>query len=254
MKVSSATIENYQKILSEDPQSKIFAVLADAYRELGMLDQAEKTAKNGIRRHPQYVSGFVALGRVLIEQKRYTEALESLARATGLDPQNLLAQHLLGTAYLQLQQPKEALRAFKKVLFLNPQSEKAKKAVQKLESLTADEYEDEVFEMTKLPSEKPSPTTNKAFQLERTLSLVDALIVRNDIEKARDLVEISLKTNPEHAGLLSRYELLSEGPFEESAQNISPMPMREQMIFDRKVARLERLLQRIKKVQTPHFP
>lgn len=254
MKVSSETIENYQKLLAQDPQSKVFAPLADAYREMGLLDHAEKTARNGVKRHPQYVSGFVALGRVLIEQKRFVESLEVLSRASGLDPQNLLALHLLGTAYLQLQQPKDALKAFKKVLFLNPQSEKARKAVEKLESLTADEYEDEVFEMKKLPAKKMQGSANTTKNIERTLSLVDALIVRNDLEKAKNLIESSLQSHPDHKGLLSRYELLTDSSYEESAASISPLPAREKMIMDRKIATLERLLQRIKKVQTPHFP
>lgn len=266
MKVSSATVENYQKILSQDPQSKVFAPLAEAYREMGLFDQAEKIARNGVQRHPQYVSGYVALGRILIEQQRFVEALEALTRASSLDPQNLLAMHLLGTAHLQLQQPKEALRAFKKVLFLNPQSEKAKKAVEKLEPLTADEFEDDVFQMRKLPAADTSakgalnPSATAQFQandasqgLDRTLSLIDALIVRNDLERAKDLVEKSLAAHPEHKGLLSRYEMLTESSYEEDAEDISPLPAREKMIFDRKVATLEKLLRRIKKVQNPYY-
>lgn len=62
MKLES--IEKYREILRRDPNSQVFAALADAYRELGMLADAEKTARHGVERHPSYVSGLVALGRV----------------------------------------------------------------------------------------------------------------------------------------------------------------------------------------------
>jgi tetratricopeptide (TPR) repeat protein len=263
-KLSAKVIEEYRKILQKDVNSKAFAPLAEALRESGEFSQAEVVAANGIRRHPQYVGGYVALGRVLMDQARFQEALPILKKASELDPENLLALQLLGTLHLQISQPKESLKAFKRVLFLNPQSEKARKAVQKLESLSADEYEEDIFQYQTLqpkgnaiPSAKPSGPAKaperilpnqpiSSNELERKLSLVDALIVRNDLDKARmALRELNQKT-PGHPEIIKRFELLDESAPDEIATPLHPLSSREKMIFDRKKKLLENLLRRIK--------
>ncbi|MEZ0393056.1 MAG: tetratricopeptide repeat protein [Pseudobdellovibrionaceae bacterium] len=256
-KIPAKAIEEYHRILQKDPNSKIFAPLAEALRESGDFPQAETVAANGIRRHPEYVGGYVALGRLLLDQGRFREALPILQKACELDAENLLALHLLGTLYLQTSQPKEALKAFKRVLFLNPQSEKARNAVQKLESLSADEYEEDLFEYSgpknkaeKAPQAKENPTPAapalSANELERKLSFVDALIVRNNLEKARSaLMELNAKT-PGHPEINKRFELLEEHSPEEEAMPLQPLLSREKVVFDRKKRLLENLLQRIK--------
>lgn len=271
-KISPETIDEYRKILARDPMSKVFASLAEAYRELGMHAQSEKVALDGIKRHPTYVSGYVALGRTLIDQDRLKEALPVLKKASSLDPQNLLAWHLMGTANLQMDDSKEALRCFKMVLFLNPLSVSARKAVQKLETLTADEYEDDIFEMkylsnttpasNKIPSKAATiPTTSMDLggpktpplagpkDLERTLSLVDALIIRNDLTKAREALNRAHRAFPGNAEIQNRFDLLDESVPEESAAPLSPLKNRERQIFDRKKHLLEGLLHRIKDLQ-----
>jgi len=270
MKLES--IEKYQEIFKKDPNSQVFAALSDAYREMGMLPEAERTARHGVERHPTYVSGFVALGRVLVAVGKWAEAEVALMRAATLAPENILAYQLLGQVYLQQKRPKEALKTFKLVLFLNPQSEKARKAVEKLESLTADEYETEVFEMKKLgvdPGETPPDHANDPSRLdsaaaaslvekslERTLSLIDAYIVRNEIVRAQTLLNQAKRDFIRDEGALkkleSRWELLTESlPYEE-ATPLSPDMKREKYILDQKLRRLQALLQRIK--QGPAAP
>jgi|GEM_PF-586443 len=284
-KISPEAIEEYRKILARDPMSKIFATLAEAYRELGMHAQAEKVALDGIQRHPKYVSGYVALGRTLLDQNRLKEALPILKKACEVDPQNLLAWHLAGTCYLQLNDSKEALLCFKMVLFLNPQSNSARKAVQKLETLTANEYEDDVFEMkylstsASIPNKAPKglrqslgqdsmtatgidlaglskvPPLASPKDLERTLSLVDALIIRNDLTRAREALNRAhhaFSMNPEGQILIQkRFALLDESIPPETAAPLSPLKNRERQAFERKKRVLENLLHRIKELQTP---
>lgn len=261
--MKTESIEKYQEIFKKDPNSRIFAALADAYRELGLIDQAEKTARHGIQRHTSYASGFVALGRILVVKENWQEAEQVLLKSTTLAPENILAHQLLGKVYLQQQRPKEALKTYKLVLFLNPQSEQAKKAVEKLESLTADEYDDEIFEMKKLsPKEtlqqispnRSMPTTTEGLHksLERTLSLIDALIVRNEIGRAKSLLEQAkpeFARNPEALHQLeSRWQLV-EGdlPFEQPTP-LQPEMNRERFIRNRQVRRLEAVLHKIKEL------
>jgi tetratricopeptide (TPR) repeat protein len=240
-------IEDYRRLLQKDPNSKAFAPLAEALRENAEFQQAEIVAANGIRRHPEYVGGYVALGRILIEQSRHAEAGPILNKAVELDPQNLLALQLIGTLHLQTQQPKEALKAFKRILFLNPQSEKARNAVQKLESLSADEFEDDLFEYKNLKSQSPPVITRVSPQeMERKLSLIDALIVRNDLDRAKEQLEELNTRAPNNKEIAKRFELLDETLPEEEAAPLKPVMSREKVVIERKRRLLENLLRAIK--------
>ena len=257
MKMSSSTIEEYRKILDKDPNSKVFAPLAEALREQRQYSQAEYVADHGIKRHPEFVGGYVALGRVLSDQAKIKQALPVLKKAVDLDPQNLLALQLLGNVYLQMQMTKEALKTFKMVLFLNPSSEKAKKAVQKLESFSAEDFEEDAFQYSRPnvrisesdEDEINTPETRlDDLELDRKLSLVDALIVRNQFDRARDaLMELSRRA-PGNPLVQERFELLETDSPDEDVQDLHPLISREKMVIERKRAMLEGLLQRIKSI------
>ncbi len=262
---SKETIYEYRRLLAKDPMSKVFAPLAEALREIKQLAEAEKIAARGVQKHPNYVGGYVALGRVLMDQQKFEQALPILKEAKRLDPQNLLALQLLGTTLLQLKDPKEALKAFKMVLFLNPNSEKARKAVAKLESLSAEDYEEEIFQYQNLsannvkqaelqndentkPIEAAAATESSLIseaELERKLSLIDALILRNAFDRATSALQELNKRSPDHPEVLKRFEQLEEELPEEEATPIQPLLSREKLIFDRKKRILENLLHRI---------
>jgi len=185
-------IEHYQKIYEKDPRSKVFASLAEAYRKLEMPERAFDICRQGVALHPQFIGGLVALGRSALEIKKYDEAIQSLEKACQLSRENVLAHQLLADAYLHTKQPKLALKAYKKVLFFNPKHARALQVVKKLESLTADEFENDIFSMSALKkistpqTIKTNPNIKKesSRELERHLSIIDALISRNEIEKA----------------------------------------------------------------------
>lgn len=267
MKIEAGTIEKYQLILEKDPNSQVFAALAEAYREMGMLAEAQKVVTAGVQRHPQFVSGLVIYARVLRDLAQYPKALNALKQATSLNGENILAHHLMAEIYIALKDPKEALKAFKMVLFLNPNSKSAQKAVQKLESLTADEYDDDVFAMAKLPDVnfskskpaatlnadfapeeiiiQPTPTTtNKA--LERMLSLIDAFIVRNDLEKAHALLKDTRVEFGEHPEIQRRMKTLQVRYNDtDEAIPLKPLLPRDQRVREKKLETLNLMLRRI---------
>jgi tetratricopeptide (TPR) repeat protein len=271
MKIDAATVEKYQKILEKDPNSQVFAPLAEAYREMGMLPEAQKIVTLGVQRHPQFVAGLVIFARIYRDLKQPQKALEALKTATSLAPENILAHQLMGELYLNNKNPKEALRAFKMVLFLNPQSQIAQKAVQKLESLTADEYDDDVFSMTRLPElhadsvitedeedlspviasapaemiVKPIATTQQK-AMERMLSLIDAFIVRNDLEKANALLKDTRVEFGDHPEIQRRMKTLqvryndSDDP-----TPLRPLQRRDEVVRERKIEVLQMMLRKI---------
>lgn len=240
------SIEYYQELLSKDPHSQAFAALAEALRTAHKLTEAETVARNGLARHPNFSTGHLVLGKILKDKGELQSALQSLRTAAQMNPENLMAHQILGEVCIDLKIAKEALKAFKMVLFLNPRSDKAKQIVRKLESSTADEYEDEVFEMSqlqKLDKERlqliPNSADSRAKEsaqsiqskknnfvktakgLERMLSLIDAFIVRNDINKAHNLLRESQSEFGDHPELNQRLKILQLKSSPHSLENIS---------------------------------
>ena len=263
--INPVLVEKYQLMLQADPRAKVFAPLAEAYRKMGLFDEGIQLCLRGIEFHPDFASGRVALGRIYLDKGNIAMAAEQLQRAADLSPENLLAQSLLGEAYLKLRRPKDALAAYKMLLLLNPNDEKAQSTVRKLESLTADEYEDDVFAMAKLkhvaekvhgvelesaePLQPLKPNVHEERQrrdLERYVSLADAFMVRNDFERARQTLEDAEKIHGQHPDVSKRLKLLNQR-FEEDVE-AEPIPRpksRSEQAHDRQIALLTELQARV---------
>lgn len=212
-------IERCQLEYERNPSSKVFAPLAEAYRRLDLIEEAFEVASRGVRLHPDFAAGRISFARVLIAKKAFADAVDQLQKAAELSPDNILAYLLLGDTLLELRKPKDALNAFKMVLFLNPLHERAQKMVRKWEFLTADEFEDENFEWSRdeeTPLENVESQTafrvrmdpNRADrEAHRAISIADALTVRNDIEGAfaqigRSIRSLGPRPDLEHRLLL----------------------------------------------------
>jgi tetratricopeptide (TPR) repeat protein len=228
--VTQSTLDEYKKLFSQNPMSQIFVLLADGLRETGKLHEALSVSKAGVQKHPRLSSGLVIHARVLVELKKFDEAYPFLQKAKSLSPDNILAHQLLGEVFIHRKEPKEALAAFKRVLFLNPQSERAQKIIGKLESLTADEYEEEVFQIQPVQAIREQiKNAGQALQtagqndvrtspaIARIVSLCDAFLARDDFASAYELITEAMKDFGEAPALVSRRNLISSKLPQESA-------------------------------------
>lgn len=102
-------IEDLEKRLTRDPDSKIFAQLAEEYRKAGRLDDAIAACRQGLQKHPNYPSARVALGRALLEKKAFEEAREEFEKVLEQVPDNILANKFLAETYHKLGRLEEAL-------------------------------------------------------------------------------------------------------------------------------------------------
>ena len=93
---SSAEIGKYLDILAKDPNSRVFAPLAEAYRKAGLFDDAVEIALEGLKVHPNYLGGRVALGRAYFEKKQYAEAAAEMQKVAKSAPDNIIAHKVLG--------------------------------------------------------------------------------------------------------------------------------------------------------------
>jgi len=71
-------IEWYQEVLALEPGSRIFFPLAKLFVEFGQFEDAEKTLRQGLDRHPEALEARLLLIQVLTRLERIDEAQEQL--------------------------------------------------------------------------------------------------------------------------------------------------------------------------------
>ncbi len=150
----SPVIYEYLKKFQDDPTSRIFAPLAEAYRKAGLLDEAIEIARDGLKVHPNFVGGKVALARALFDKNLYAEVVEELSPVVRDVPDNLVAQKLIAESFLMLGRTMDALTSYKMLLFFSPEDRDAARIVSELE---AKAYEDGSLVLVKNPPPKPTP-------------------------------------------------------------------------------------------------
>jgi tetratricopeptide (TPR) repeat protein len=127
-----AEIKKYEDTLERDPNSYCFAPLSELYRKLGMVDDAIVVAKRGCDIHPEYVGGYMALGRAFLEKGMHAESREALEKVIRVTPDNLLAQRMLSKIYMDLGETASAEKALKVILSQNPDDSESKMLLQSL--------------------------------------------------------------------------------------------------------------------------
>jgi tetratricopeptide (TPR) repeat protein len=130
----SPALYEYLRKYQEDPTSRIFAPLAEAYRKAGMAKEAVEIAREGLRIHPAFIGGRVALARALFDLRQYEEVMAELRPVVRDVPDNLVAQRLFGDSALMMGRPEEALTAFKMLLYFAPADTEVAELVQELEN------------------------------------------------------------------------------------------------------------------------
>lgn len=132
--VFTPVVYEYLKRFQEDPSSRVFAPLAEAYRKAGLLKDAVAIAREGLRVHPHFVGGRVALARALFDLKEYDEVIKELRELIVDVPDNLVAQRLFAESCLMRGQLEEALSSYKMILYFVPSDQETAQIVQELEA------------------------------------------------------------------------------------------------------------------------
>lgn len=110
----------YSEILSRDPRSLLFALLAEAYRKCGMVDEAIRVCRFGLGEHPGYTGGRVALARAYYEKGMLKEARDELKGVLDLFPDNLASLRLMGMIHKREGEWEDAQQVYQTILFYYP--------------------------------------------------------------------------------------------------------------------------------------
>jgi tetratricopeptide (TPR) repeat protein len=94
-------IAKCRQILEANPDSQIFAALAEAYRKLGDLKSALDACNDGLGRHPDYGSAYLVLAKIARDQRRFDEAAKAVRRSIELEGATRSSELLLSDLYIQ---------------------------------------------------------------------------------------------------------------------------------------------------------
>ncbi|HEX7242082.1 MAG TPA: HD domain-containing phosphohydrolase [Longimicrobiaceae bacterium] len=111
-------IDRLQKQYAENPGSRVFVYLAEAYRKAGELGRAHEVLSQGLEKHRNYLSGMVVLARVYGDQGEDAKAEAVWRDVVKLDPENVVALRALGDIAEASGHREEAMELYRRVVRL----------------------------------------------------------------------------------------------------------------------------------------
>jgi tetratricopeptide (TPR) repeat protein len=132
-KNQSALLSKYFSIYKKNSRSRVFAPLAESYRKLGMLEDAYKVLKEGIRYHPNYALGYIVLAHCYYDEGKFELTYNTLRPFAQQNADNISLQKIFAQSCIHLGHLEEALDTFKYLLFMNPRDKYFADQVKRLE-------------------------------------------------------------------------------------------------------------------------
>lgn len=146
-----------QKILEGDPNSQIFAALAEAYRKGGDLETAFRVCQNGLKIHPSYASAHVVMAKINMDRGMYDWAEAEVRKAIELEGNSRATELLLAEIHIYKGEFVNAIRLLKKLSQADPGNSQIKRLLdiaqripeeQQLLRKQADEEEKTIVQQT----------------------------------------------------------------------------------------------------------
>ena len=130
--MAHSRIEDLRRRVEADPASIAFAQLAEEYRRAGQTEEAVRVSREGLTRHPGYLSARVTLGRSLLDLGQLDEARTELQFVAGEAPENLAAVRGLAEIFHREGDAAAALEYFQRALTLARHDPELEEIVQQL--------------------------------------------------------------------------------------------------------------------------
>lgn len=128
-------IQRFEEQYRRQPESLVFARLADAYRKAGKPGRALALLDDGLIRHPDYPSGHLVRARALRDLGRMDETLDAFRRVLDLDAQNLVAIRELAGLADERGDVDEARHWYERLVQIEPTSLEARRRLTELDEM-----------------------------------------------------------------------------------------------------------------------
>lgn len=115
-----------EDFLEQNPESIIFARLADVYLKMDKVETAAELCEEGIKKHPYYATGHFVLGKCYLAKKQYELAEKEFKRVLLFDPKFLAAHKYYGDLMKEIGWENTCETSYKKILQIDPLDEVAR--------------------------------------------------------------------------------------------------------------------------------
>lgn len=123
-------ISKCQKLLEMDPNSQIFAALAEAYRKKGELERAFQVCHNGLRLHPNYGPAHLVMARVNLDRGLYDWAETEVEKAREVDGNNRTIELLLAEINIYKGEFRAAIKSLRRLSVSDPGNDHVKRLLE----------------------------------------------------------------------------------------------------------------------------
>ncbi len=130
--MAPSRIDELRRRVQSDPASIAFAQLAEEYRRSGQTEEAVRVCREGLTRHPGYLSARVTLGRALLDLGQLMGAREELEFVVAEAPENLAAVRGMAEISHREGETAEALNYYQRALALARHDPEIEEIVQQL--------------------------------------------------------------------------------------------------------------------------
>jgi len=120
-------IAKCRKILESDPNSQIFAALAEAYRKKGEFERAFQVCQNGLRIHPSYGSAHIVMAKINLDRGLYDWAETEVNKAQEVEGPNRSIELLLAEIHIYKGEYQQAIKLLKRLSQIDPDNSHIKK-------------------------------------------------------------------------------------------------------------------------------
>ncbi len=203
-------ISKCERILVEDPNSQIFAALADSYRKKGEFERAFRICQNGLKVHPSYGAAHVIMSKINLDRGLYDWAEIEAKRAAELDGRTRTIEMLLAEIYIYKGEFASAIKLLKRLHESDPSNAQIKKLLDIARKLPQEQiHEREGAEPTVMMKSSDSKTasTDESKEVEKVKA--QEISPLNIVERALEIagVDGALFTNMEGLVVESKWRI-----------------------------------------------
>jgi tetratricopeptide (TPR) repeat protein len=138
---NEAQFETLKSRLQQEPDSLLFARVADAMLNRDQLDEAIRICEEGIRKHPYYVTGHMVLGKCYLKKKLFDLAEKEFKRVILFDPKYIAAHKYYGDLMREVGWDNTCEMSYRKILSIDPLDRNAREMLETLERIKPKEQE-----------------------------------------------------------------------------------------------------------------
>ena len=154
------SIARLEKAFRRNPDSPLFARLADLYLDRGQSQRALAICEEGCAHFPKYSTGFIILSKCYEQQDDIERAREAMGHALRLDPENPGGYKRLSHLFQQLGVAPLALQSLQQAAYLDPFDEELEERLDQLsyEARKSASDENQRAEVEPQSAQETSPT------------------------------------------------------------------------------------------------